>query len=109
AAYETALSPLAGRMIDRRGVLIPVQLALAVSVVVSVGLAVDPRPLVYVPLLIAASGAYGVLFTPAFALIADGAERSGLPPGMSSSSGRTTSPIICSIRSVGSATAIAQK
>ena len=82
AAFETALSPLAGRMIDRRGVLVPVQLALAVGAVVSVGLAVGPRPLFYVPLLIAASGAYGVLFTPAFALIADGAERSGLPQGM---------------------------
>src|SRR2546430_1875052 len=82
AAFEAALSPLAGRMVDRRGVLVPVQLALAVGAVVSVGLAVGPRPLVYVPLLIAASGAYGVLFTPAFALIADGAERSGLPQGM---------------------------
>jgi MFS family permease len=29
-----------------------------------------------------AGGAYGVLFTPAFALIADGAERSGLAQGM---------------------------
>jgi MFS family permease len=82
AAIETALAPLAGRMIDRRGVLVPVQLALAVSAAVSVGLAVGPRPLFYVPLLLAASGAYGVLFTPAFALIADGAERSGLPQGM---------------------------
>jgi MFS family permease len=82
AAFETALSPLAGRMIDRRGVLVPVQLALVISVAVSIGLAVTPRPLIYVPLLIAASGAYGVLFTPAFALIADGAERSALPQGM---------------------------
>jgi MFS family permease len=82
AAFETALSPLAGRMIDRRGVLVPVQLALVTSVAVSVGLAATPRPLLYVPLLIAASGAYGVLFTPAFALIAEGAERSALPQGM---------------------------
>jgi MFS family permease len=82
AAFETALSPLTGRMIDRRGVLVPVQLALLISVAVSIGLAATPRPLVYVPLLIAASGAYGVLFTPAFALIAEGAERSELPQGM---------------------------
>ena len=82
AAFETALSPLAGRMIDRRGVLIPIQLALVVGAAVSVGLAVTPRPLFYVPLLIVASGAYGVLFTPAFALIADGAERTALPQGM---------------------------
>src|SRR5207244_1617966 len=48
----------------------------------SVGLAFSPRPLAYAPLLVAAGGAYGVLFTPAFALIAEGAERSGLAQGM---------------------------
>ena len=82
AAFETALSPLAGRMVDRRGVLVPVQVALVAGAAVSVGLAATPRPLLYVPLLIVASGAYGVLFTPAFALIAEGAERTGLPQGM---------------------------
>jgi MFS family permease len=82
AALETALSPLAGRMIDRRGILVPVQAALVASAVLSVGLALTPRPLVYVPVLILAGGAYGVLFTPAFALIAEGAERSGLAQGM---------------------------
>jgi MFS family permease len=59
-----------------------VQASLAAAAVLSVGLAFSPRPLAYVPLLIAASAAYGVLFTPAFALIAEGAERSGLPQGM---------------------------
>lgn len=82
AALETVVSPVAGRMLDRRGVILPIQLSLATAAVFSVGLAFDPRPLAYVPLLIAASGAYGALFTPAFALIADGAERSGLPQGM---------------------------
>ncbi len=82
AAFETALSPLAGRQLDRRGVALPVQVSLVLSVALSLGLAFNPRPLAYVPLLIAASGAYGVLFTPAFALIAEGAERSGLPQGM---------------------------
>jgi MFS family permease len=82
ASFETVLSPVAGRVLDRRGVLLPVQSALAAAVAVSIGLAVSPRPLVYVPLVVLAGGAYGVLFTPAFALIAEGAERSGLPQGM---------------------------
>jgi MFS family permease len=82
ASFETALSPVAGRMIDRRGMLMPVQLSLTVGAVVSVLLAFGPRPLAYVPLLILAAAAYGVLFTPSFALIADGAERTGLPQGM---------------------------
>ena len=82
ASLETVLSPVAGRVLDRRGVLLPVQSALVAAVAVSIGLAASPRPLVYVPLVILAGGAYGVLFTPAFALIAEGAERSGLPQGM---------------------------
>ncbi|HZT84434.1 MAG TPA: MFS transporter [Gaiellaceae bacterium] len=82
ASFETVLSPVAGRVLDRRGVLLPVQVALAAAVAVSVGLALGPRPFVYVPLVVVAGGSYGVLFTPAFALIAEGAERSGLPQGM---------------------------
>jgi len=82
ASVETVLSPIAGRLLDRRGVWVPIQPALAAGLVVSVGLAFSPRPLAYVPLLIAAGGAFGVMFTPAFALIAEGAERSGLPQGM---------------------------
>lgn len=82
ALFETVLSPVAGRVVDRRGILLPVQWSLVAGAAVSVGLAFTPRPLFYVPLLIAASGAYGVLFTPAFALIAEGAERTGLAQGM---------------------------
>ncbi|HEU5476378.1 MAG TPA: MFS transporter [Gaiellaceae bacterium] len=82
AGFETVVSPVAGRLLDRRGVLLPVQVALAAGALVSVGLAAGPRPLAYVPLVVLAGGAYGALFTPAFALIAEGAERSGLPQGM---------------------------
>ncbi len=82
AGFETVLSPLVGRLLDRRGTLLPIQVALVAGAAVSVALAFSPRPLAYVPLIVAAAGAYGVLFTPAFALIADGAERSRLPQGM---------------------------
>jgi MFS family permease len=82
AALETGVSPAVGRVLDRRGVLLPIQLALTAAVPISVGLALGPRPLAYVPLIILAGGAYGALFTPAFALIAEGAERVGLPQGM---------------------------
>src|SRR5205823_3089862 len=82
ASFETVLSPVAGRVLDRRGFLLPVRVALTAAVAVSIGLALSPRPLLYVPLVIAAGGSFGVLFTPAFALIAEGAERVGLPQGM---------------------------
>ena len=82
AAAEGALSPVVGRFVDQRGVLLPVQVSLALGVVFSVGLAFGLRPVAYVPLIVLAGAAYGVLFTPAFVLIATGAERSGLPQGM---------------------------
>jgi MFS family permease len=69
-------------MVDRRGILVPVRIALAAGTAVSVALALGPRPLAYVPLVVLAGGAYGLLFTPAFALIAEGAERTGLAQGM---------------------------
>jgi MFS family permease len=79
---ETIVSPVVGRQLDRRGILLPIQTALTAAVPISVGLALGPRPLAYVPLIVLAGGAYGALFTPAFALIAEGAERSALPQGM---------------------------
>ena len=42
----------------------------------------EPAALPYAILIVVASAAYGALFTPAFALIADGADRSGLAQGM---------------------------
>jgi MFS family permease len=82
AALEAAESPLVGRLADRRGRLLPVRVSLVGAALVSVGLAFGARPLVYVPLIVLAGVAYGILFTPAFALIADGAEHVGLAQGM---------------------------
>src|SRR5581483_8920959 len=76
------VSPLVGRLVDRRGARLPVQFSLAAGAALSVALATSPRPLAYVPLIVAAAGSYGILFTPAFALIAEGAEASRLPQGM---------------------------
>jgi len=82
AAFEAAISIGVGRLVDARGRLLPVRGALAIGVVLSLALAAGARPLVYVPTIVVAAAAYGVLFTPAFSLIADGADRSGLAQGM---------------------------
>ena len=82
AACETVQAPLLGRLLDRRGRLLPVRVSLAASALASLGLATGARPLLYVPLIVAAEATYGALFTPAFALIADGAEGAGLAQGM---------------------------
>lgn len=82
AALETVQAPLAGRLSDRRGPMLPTRIALVGATVLSLGLATDARPLAYVPLLVLASLFYGVLFTTAFALLANGAEEAGLAQGM---------------------------
>jgi MFS family permease len=82
AALETVQAPIVGRISDRRGPLVPVRAALAIGAAVSLGLATGARPLFYAPLIVIAAVAYGAIFTPAFALIADGAERTGLAQGM---------------------------
>jgi MFS family permease len=82
AGLEALQAPIVGRIIDRRGPLVPVRVALTVGSLVSLGLAAGARPLFYAPLIVIAAVAYGVLFTPAFAMIANGAEHAGLAQGM---------------------------
>jgi MFS family permease len=82
AALETAESPLIGRLSDRRGRLLPVRAALLASAIFAALLAVGPRPLFYAPLVVIGGAAFGALFTPAFVLIADGAEDARLAQGM---------------------------
>jgi MFS family permease len=61
AAIESSLSPLAGRLADRRGALIPIRLSLAAAVAVSLlAPLVEPAPWLVV-LLIAGMPAYGTL------------------------------------------------
>jgi MFS family permease len=82
AVIESVLSPLAGRLSDRRGALLPIQLSLVVAVTVSV-LAPLLAPLPWLAgLLVLGMPAYGTLYTPAAALISDGAQRLQLNQGL---------------------------
>ncbi len=81
AALEAAASPFIGRASDRRDAFVPVRFTLLAAALLSLTLALVGRPLLYAALVLLASTAYGILFTPAFALIAHGAERAGLAQG----------------------------
>jgi MFS family permease len=82
AAIEAVLSPLAGRLSDRRDPLVPVRLSLAVGVAVSL-LAPVLRPAGWlVTLLILCMPAFGTLFTPATALLSGGAQRLQVNQGL---------------------------
>jgi MFS family permease len=82
AALETGLSPLAGRLSDRHGAPVPVQLSLAATVIVSV-LAPTVAPLAWlVIVLVLGMPAFGTLFAPAMTLLSGGADRLGLNQGL---------------------------
>jgi MFS family permease len=82
AAIEAVLSPLAGRLSDRRGALAPIRMSLTGGVLVSVLVPVlAPLPLL-VALLIVGLPAYGTLFAPATALLSEGAHRLQLNQGI---------------------------
>ncbi len=82
AAIEAVLSPLAGRLSDRRDPLVPVRLSLAAGVAVSL-LAPVVRPAAWlVALLILGMPAFGTLFTPAMALLSAGAQRLQVNQGL---------------------------
>ncbi|HYX89258.1 MAG TPA: MFS transporter [Gaiellaceae bacterium] len=82
AAVEVVLNPLLGRLTDRRGGLVPVQLALLGSLAVSVALAWADAAALVAALVLAAGVAYGAFYTPGMALISDGAERRGIAPAL---------------------------
>ncbi|MGO8883130.1 MAG: MFS transporter, partial [Streptosporangiaceae bacterium] len=82
AAIEASLSPLAGRLSDRRGALVPVRLSLAAAVVVSLLAPVLTPAAALIALLVVGMPAYGTLFAPATALLSEGAHRLELNQGL---------------------------
>jgi MFS family permease len=82
AAIESGISPLAGRLSDRRGALLPVRIALTGAVVVSLLTPVLPSGYLLVVLLAVGLPSYGALFAPATALLSAGADRLGLHQGL---------------------------
>ncbi len=82
AAVESGLSPLAGRLSDRRGAMLPIRISLIAAVLVSLLVPLlAPAPWL-IGLLIVGLPAYGVLFTPATALLSAGAQRLDLNQGL---------------------------
>jgi MFS family permease len=82
AALEAVLAPLSGRLSDRFGSLVPVQLSLVAAVALCL-LAPTLRPAAaLIAALIVFMPAFGTMFAPAGALVSDGAHRMGLSQGL---------------------------
>jgi MFS family permease len=82
AGLESGLSPLAGRLSDRRGALLPIRIALTLAVAVSLLVPVLPAASSLVALLIVGMPAYGALFAPATALLSAGISRLRINQGL---------------------------
>lgn len=82
AAVEAGLSPLGGRLADRRGAYFPIRISLAAGVVVSLLAPVLTPVGVLIPILIVGMPAFGTLFAPSSALLANSAQRLDLHQGL---------------------------
>jgi MFS family permease len=82
AGVEAGLSPIAGRVADRRGALVPIRCSLAGAVAISLLAPTLASVWVLVPVLIAGMPAFGTLFTPAMTLVSEGAEHRRLDQGL---------------------------
>jgi MFS family permease len=82
AALESGLSPLAGRLSDRRGALVPLQISLAAATVTSVLVPLLAPAVVLIVLLIVGLPSYGTLFAPSSAMLSDAAHRLELNQGL---------------------------
>jgi MFS family permease len=82
AGVETGLSPLAGRLSDRHGALMPIQLSLGAAVVVSLLAPTVAPAAVLIVVLVIGMPAFGSMFAPATALLSGGAHRLGLNQGL---------------------------
>lgn len=81
AALEAIVSPLVGRVSDRRGRLIPVRAGLAAATAALVLVTLPQTVAVLIATLILLAGCLGAFWAPAMALLADAAERAGVAQG----------------------------
>ncbi len=78
AGIEAVINPFLGRLIDRRGLRLPVVTAVTASAAVAVAFAFADSAAALALLVVVGAFSFGALFTPGLALIASGADRAGV-------------------------------
>jgi len=81
AALESGVSPVVGRVSDRRGRLFPCLIGLALGAILMVLFTLPTRQWQVVVLVMLAAPAVGMLWAPSMALLSDGAEALGIAQG----------------------------
>jgi MFS family permease len=82
AGVEAALSPVAGRVSDRRGRLAPIRAGLVGAVVMAALLPLPGTAVLVGAAVLLAIAALGVFWAPAMAMLSDAAEEAGLDQGL---------------------------
>lgn len=82
AAVESAMSPVVGRVSDRRGRLVPIRAGLAAAVVALLLLPAPGSAVLVGLTFMAAAASLGAFWAPAMALLSDAAERTGVAQGI---------------------------
>ena len=82
AGVEAVLSPVAGRVADRRGAIVPITCSLTGAVAISLLAPLLAPAGVLIPLLIVGMPCFGTLFTPAMTLVSEGAQHQRLDQGL---------------------------
>jgi predicted MFS family arabinose efflux permease len=78
AGMEAVINPFLGRLIDRRGLRLPVAAAVTASAGVAVAFAFADSGAALALLVVLGAFSFGALFTPGLTLIASGAEKAGV-------------------------------
>jgi MFS family permease len=81
SAIEAVLSPVAGRLSDRRGALVPVRLGLAGTAIALACFTLPTTVLALAALVCAVAAALGTFWAPSIAMLSDAAEAGGLEQG----------------------------
>jgi MFS family permease len=90
AGVEAGLSPVAGRVADRRGPIVPIRCSLAGAVAISLLAPTLASAWALIPALIVGMPFFGTLFTPAMTLLSEGAQHQGLDQGLAFGLGNLT-------------------
>ena len=82
AAVEAVISPMIGRISDRRGRLVPLRFGLAGAAVLLLCFTLPTTPALLGLLVVAIAAALGAFWAPAMAMLSDAAEHRGLDQGL---------------------------
>jgi MFS family permease len=82
AAIEGGVSPIVGRVADRRGSMVPIRIGLMGATVIVLIVPLPGVAVLCAALMVAATAAFGAFWAPAMALLSEAAERVGADQGL---------------------------